>query len=137
MQSLNWRDAKRRYFQKALTVTGAAPAVPSLHIHFIKKTKKQKIEYSNISFECVYIIIQQNEDDEFLDKKNRFTKMARDFNEMGAGMYECLGDTKGSFQTSSDLALVIDKVRDLLCFGFMLKLYRVCISNKVYSIAVQ
>lgn len=36
--------------------------------------------------------------------------MARDFNELGAGMYECLGDTKSNFQTSRDLALVIDKV---------------------------
>mmetsp|Transcript_52361 Transcript_52361/g.67145 ORF Transcript_52361/g.67145 Transcript_52361/m.67145 type:complete len:378 (+) Transcript_52361:185-1318(+) len=42
-------------------------------------------------------------------KKDRFTKMSKDFNELGAGMYECLGDTKSSFQTSNDLALVIDK----------------------------
>jgi hypothetical protein len=73
---MNWRDTKRRVFQKGLVVTGVSAA---------------------------------NEDNEFLDKKDRFTKMAKDFNEYGAGMYECLGDTKSSFQTSHDLALVVDK----------------------------
>lgn len=49
--------------------------------------------------------------------------MSKDFNELGAGMYECLGDTKASFETSRDLGLVINKVSMWTFIVFLLLMY--------------
>ena len=48
-------------------------------------------------------------DPEFADLKRRFTKMHRDMNDLGAGFYETLVDTKSCMSTSYEAASVLDK----------------------------
>jgi hypothetical protein len=38
------------------------------------------------------------EDSDLVDKRDRLYKMATDLNELGAGFFECLKDTKTSYQ---------------------------------------
>ena len=52
---------------------------------------------------------QAQHDDDLEDKKDRYSKMARDLNVLGAGMYETLGTTKTCFKTSTDASEVFDK----------------------------
>jgi len=49
------------------------------------------------------------DDDELTDKRDRLYKMATDMNDLGAGIYECLKDTKKSYETSWELSLTVDK----------------------------
>ena len=52
---------------------------------------------------------QAQHDEDLQDKKDRYSKMARELNVLGAGIFETLGSTKQCFQTSAEAADVFDK----------------------------
>jgi len=48
-------------------------------------------------------------DPDYVDRHTRFSKLYKDMNDLGAGYYETLVDTKVAFNTSYECANVLDK----------------------------